>query len=73
MLRDWNAGTPQHNIVWSLELGSEWHLFQAVQNGSSNTLLLSTFSGYRTMQLRICCFQTQAAKVFTVSAVTSLH
>lgn len=28
MLCDWNAGTPQHNIVWTLQLGSEWHLFK---------------------------------------------
>lgn len=23
MLCDWKAGTPQHNIAWTLELGSE--------------------------------------------------
>lgn len=28
MLCDWNAGTPQLNIAWTLQLGSEWLWFE---------------------------------------------
>lgn len=45
MLCDWNDGTPQHNFMWTLQLGSEsrvTYLFKAVHQGSSNSLLVWT-------------------------------
>lgn len=60
----------QHNIVDS----TAWvrvTFVQAVHEGFSNTLLLSTFCGHGTVQLRMSCFQTQA-EVVRVSAVTNL-
>lgn len=62
MLCDWNAGTPQHNMGVDSTAWVRVTFVQAVHQGSSNTLLLSTFCGQRTVQLRMCYLQTQDTK-----------